>query len=212
MANFDYPVIDGAEVPVRRLIRGKDLGLDGSTQIIGHVFSSDELGEIADTAATDHTVSATAIALMKAILRDIGSISGGGGSSFTEGSVSAVTINQAETVLATVDCRGRASLGIRISNTGANALASFNVDTRFNSSSGSYDRDANYAGAYAADSSASNGNSTLLIVKAGGNNPFTLAAGSSTWIKLNVKGIESIQFVATGDGGTTTVDAEWIAE
>lgn len=210
MTAFDYSVIDGAEVPVRHLIRGKDLGLDGSTQIIGHVFSSDELGEIADTAATDHTVSATAIALMKAILRDIGNVSGG--ASFTEGSVTDASVLQAESVIATIDCRGQSTLGVTLENTGANALASFNVDTRTNSSLSGYQREANYAGAYAADSSASSGNSTILVIRAGANNPFTLASSASTWVRLNVKGIESVQLIATGDGGDTTVSANWLVE
>ncbi|MEM8610393.1 MAG: hypothetical protein AAGF93_00130 [Cyanobacteria bacterium P01_H01_bin.105] len=226
MSNFDYPIIDGNSV--ERRVRARDLGTTGNgTQILGHQFWNDALGAAEDAAAADEAGPATVVALLKGALReliDIASNPGGGGGSsgpaYLEGeTVSSVTVNPAETPVVTIDCRGYSRLGLMLENTGASPLASFNTDIRMNGNAGGHSREANYAGAYDADSSALNGNATLLVRKSGGangasaTNPFTLAAGNRTWVRFNVEAIESVQFVATVAGGTTTtLDAWWILE
>lgn len=212
MANFDYTIIDGSSI--ERKVRGEDLGTDGGgVQIIGHKFKSDDIGAVADAAATDETGSSTMIALLKGALREligIAASSGGGAASYVEGSVSGETIGTSETTLATIDCRGRSRLGITVQNTGGTALNAFTTKVRYHNTFSFHFPEV--TGSYDANSSNNTGNATLLIRKTNGTAPETLAGSAYTWIRLNVEAIESIEFTATVASGTTDLDAWWILE
>lgn len=218
MPDTSYPVIDGASVAFR--IRGEDLGTDSGVPLIGHKVFSDTLGATADAAAIDETTTASMVAISKAMLRELiaiaaGSGGGGGGSTYTEGKTSsAATVTDAVSTVVTVDCRGRSRMTLTIENAGANPLVSFNSLVRGHSDLTTHEAGVNYENGYTADSSATNGNATLLCRKSRTNfNPFTLAAGATTWIRFNVEGVESMQFTATvGSGLSTTMNAWWILE
>ena len=218
MANFDYSIIDGGSV--ERKIRGEDLGTDGGgIQIIGHKFKSDEIGALADAAATSEAGSSTVIALLKGALRELISIAAGGGQSSTnylEGHTDELTppgpisIGTAETVLVTIDCRGYKRLGITVQNAGSVALNSFVTKVRYHSSFGFHFPEV--TGSYDTGSSNNTGNATVLIRKTNGTAPETLAGSAYTWIRLNVEGVESIEFTATVAAGTTDLNAWWVLE
>lgn len=218
MANFDYTIIDGDST--QRKIRGENLGTDGDgVQIIGHKFKSDEIGAIADAAATDGTGSSTVIALLKGALRELVAIaagSGGGASAnYVEGNTlgdppGPVSIGVTETTLATIDCRGYKRLGIIVQNAGGTALNSFVTKVRYHSSFSFYFPE--ITGSYDTGSSNNTGNATVLIRKTNGTAPETLAGSAYTWIRLNVEAIESIQFTATVASGSTDLNAWWVVE
>ena len=217
MADFDYSIIDGSSI--ERKIRGEDLGTDGGgVQIIGHKFKSDEIGAVADAAATDGTGSSTVVALLKGALRELISIAAGGGgsgSSYVEGDTlgnppSAVSIGTTETTLATIDCRGYKRLGIIVQNAGAVALNSFVTKVRYHSAFNFHFPEV--TGSYDTGSSNSTGNATVLIRKTNGTAPETLAGAAYTWIRLNVEAVESIEFTTTVAAGTTDLNAWWILE
>lgn len=212
MADFDYSVIDGSSI--ERKIRGEDLGTDGGgLQIIGHKFKSDEIGAVGDTAATDETGSSTIVALLKGALReliDIAANGGGGSASHVEGTASDQTIGTSETVVATIDCRGRSRLGITVQNTGGTALNSFVTKVRYHNTFSFHFPEV--TGSYDANSSNNTGNATLLIRKTNGTAPETLAGSAYTWLRLNVESVESIEFTATVASGSTDLDAWWVLE
>ena len=213
MANFDYTIIDGSSI--ERKVRGEDLGTDvGGVQIIGHKFKSDDIGAVADAAATDETGSFTMIALLKGALRELIAIaagSGGGGSaSYVEGIASAVSVGTSETTVATIDCRGYKRLGITVQNAGGTDLNSFSTKVRYHSSFSFHFPEV--TGMYDANSSNTTGNATLLIRKTNGTAPESLAGGAYTWIRLNVEAVESIEFTATVVAGTTDLNAWWILD
>lgn len=214
MPDFDYSIIDGDST--ERKIRGEDLGTDGGgLQIIGHKFRSDDIGAVADAAATDETGSSTMISLLKGALRELiaiaaGSGGGGGGASYVEGTVSGEVITTSETTIATIDCRGRTRLGITVENVGAQALDSFVTKVRYHSNFSFHFPEV--TGSYDANSSNNTGNATLLVRKTNGTAPETLAVNGYTWIRFNVEAVESIEFTATVASGSSAVDAWWILE
>ena len=218
MVDFDYSVIDGNSA--ERKIRGENLGLDGNNiQIIGHKFRNDDIGSVGDTAATDQTGSSTVIAILKGMLRELLSIetntqsSGGGSSSsaFSEDQQLDTTVVTSETVIATIDCRGKSRLGITIQNTGPNALNSFRTKIRTNSNFAFHFPEFTSTADYGANTADQTGNATAVIRKTNGD-PTTLANGGFVWMRLNVESIESIEFDATVASGSTDIDAWWVIE
>ncbi|EKU98058.1 hypothetical protein Lepto7375DRAFT_7317 [Leptolyngbya sp. PCC 7375] len=218
MSDFDYSVLDGDST--LRKIRGEDLGLDGSNnQIIGHKFFSDAIGAIADAAATDETGSSTAIALLKGALREliaIASGSGGSGPSYSEGSELSFSVTDEETLVVTIDCRGKSRVGLIVQNLGGTALNSFQSKIRMNSSFGFHFPEATSTADYSTNTADQTGNATALVRKTNGD-PTNLPAdpgpsGSYVWIRYNVGSIESLEITATVASGSTTLNAWWLAE
>ena len=219
MPSFDYEIIDGANTT--RKIRGEDLGTDGNNvQIIGHKFKSDEVGAVGDPAAADEAGSATMIALLKGALRELIAIAqgAGGGSApaYVEGRTNpAVTITASSTTLVEIDCRGYKRLSITLHNIGSEALDSFSTNIRTNSSFNFHFPEVNSTAGYTSNSADLTGNATAIIRKSSGN-PTILAPdpgpGHYVWIRLNVEGIESIQFTANTSVGSTQINAWWILE
>lgn len=222
MPNFDYSIIDGDSQP--RKIRGEDLGTDGGgIQIIGHKVLSDDLGNVADAAATDETGSSSAIALMKAMVRELIQIEanggGGGGSAAAtsdEGYVAGATdgVTSGLPAVTTIDCAGWKTLSITVTNAGSNDLINFVTDTRHNStlSPVPYVAEANSDDAYTTFSANNTGNSTAFVKKVS-SNPRSLASGATAWIRYNVEGIESVRIrAATSLGNTTTLNVWWYVE
>ena len=214
MADFDYLVLDGDSGQLK--IRAEDLGLDGNNvRILGHKFKSSEIGAIADPAATDETGSSTAIALLKGALRELIGINqnpGGSGPSYAEGATpSSVSVTPTETTVATIDCRGKSRLSITFENAGTTALDSFQTKIRTNSTFSFHFPEVTNAAGYTTNSSDQTGNATALIRKANGD-PTGLTGGNYVWIRLNVEGVESIEFTATVATGGTTLNAWWFTE
>ena len=216
MADFDYEILDGANVT--RKIRGEDLGTDGTgVQVIGHKFKSDEIGAVADAAAADGTGSATMIALLKGALRElikIGQGSGGGSApAFVEGRTDpAVTITASSTVLTTIDCRGYKRLSITLQNLGSVDLDFFSTNIRTNSLFPFHFPEVNSTAGYTTNSSDQTGNATAIIRKSSGNPTILPGNDGYVWIRLNVEGIESIEFTANTSVGSTQVNAWWLLE
>lgn len=211
MPDFDYTVVDGNSTRLK--IRGEDLGLDGSgVQIIGQKFLSEELGSTSDPAATDESGTSSAIALLKAQLRELIEISSAAGGGFNEGrTLSPVTVTSTETVIATIDCRGKSSVGLTLHNIGSTALNTCTSKIRTNSNFNFYFPDATSAADYTTGSGNQTGNSTAFIVKAN-QSPVTLGSNGYAWIKYNVRAIESLQITATVASGSTTMNAWWVSE
>lgn len=212
MPDTSYPVIDGQSAEFR--FRGEDLGTDSGVALIGHKVYNDTLGTTSDPAAGDETSTATLAAIAKAQLRELIDIAanggGSGGTSYVENSVSAITITDSESVVATIDCRGKSRLGIIIYNAGNTTLSSFITKVRYSSAFSFYFPEV--TGSYDAGSSNTTGNATALIRKTNGRAPESLAVAAYTWMRLNVEGVESIQFTSTVATGSTTVNAWWIVE
>lgn len=215
MPDFDYAILDGDSTT--RVIRGEDLGLDGSNrQIIGHRVHA--VGVIEDVAAANETANSTVIALLKGMIRELIGINtnpGGSGPSYAEGTVSSVSVTDTESVVATIDCRGKSRLGITIQNAGGTALNSFQTKIRTHSSFTFHFPEATATADYGANTADQTGNATALIRKTNGD-PTGLAAdpgpGNYVWMRLNVESLESIEFIATVASGSTTINAWWIAE
>ena len=169
------------------------------------------IGGITDTAAVDQTSAGSLIAIAKAQLRELIQISGASGGGYSEGTASSVSVTNTETVIATIDCRGKSRLGITVQNAGGVTLDSFRSKIRTNSSFSFHFPEATDTAAYSTNSSDQTGNATALVRKANGD-PTALAGAGYVWIRYNVEAIESLQITATVGTGSTDINAWWLAE
>lgn len=214
MTDFDYSIIDGDATT--RKIRGEDLGLDGSNvQIIGHKVPA--VGAIDDAAAADQSGSSTVVSILKGMLRELLSIetntqtSGGGSASYTEGvGANPVSVTSTETVLVTIDCRGKSRVGLTVQNTSATAFNSFQTKIRTNSTFSFHFPEATSTADYTTGSGDQTGNATALVRKSNGD-PTSLS-NDYRWIRYNVESLDSLQITATVASGSTDVNVWWIAE
>ena len=168
------------------------------------------IGGTTDTAAVNETSTATLIAISKGMLRELIQIAGASGGGYSEGNASSVSVTDTETVIATIDCRGKSRVGFTVQNTTATAFNSFQTKIRTNSSFSFHFPEATDTAAYSSGSSDQTGNATALVRKSNGD-PTVLSNGY-VWIRYNVESIESLEITATVASGTTDVNAWWVAE
>ena len=207
MPNFDYDVLDGNESPLK--FRGENLGLDGVVQIVGQKFYSDALGVVGDAAAADETADASAIALLKALLRESRAIE------FDSGVVS---VGASPTEIVIVDVSNLTTMGIQIENTGATALNTFVCSARYHSDlGGAFNPFAQSAADYDTNAGRQTGNVLNPVIASSAigfpaGDPRTLAGGSSAWLELNVARYESVRFEASTASGSTDVRLRGVAK
>ncbi|MDV3348100.1 hypothetical protein QGP82_05325 [Leptothoe sp. LEGE 181152] len=200
MANFDYDVLDGNETALK--IRGEDLGLDGIVQIVGQKFYSDALGVVGDAAAADETVDASAISILKALLRE---------SRTTEFDSGVVSVGASPTEIVIVDVSNSRTMGIQIENTGATALNTFVCSARYHSDLGGFFNPfAQSAADYDTNAGRQTGNTLNPVIASSAigfpaGDPRTLAGGASAWLELNVARYQSVRFAASTASGSTDV-------
>jgi len=94
-------------------------------------------------------------------------------------------------------------VGLEVSNTGATALNAFTVALQFHSA-GNFNPKLISAADYTTNAALSNGNSTILCMESSAS-PVTLAGSGFVWMRLNVRGVFALRFLASVATGTTTL-------
>jgi hypothetical protein len=112
------------------------------------------------------------------------------------------TVGTSLTTICEIDCRKWRSLGLQISNTGAEDLAALEVQVKYKQT-GTYQTRLSTAADYTTNTSAVSGKPSLAIAASG--DLTTLIASADGWLELDVSFISFVRLQAMVATGTTDI-------
>ena len=126
---------------------------------------------------------------------------------YAQGVLTLIPVSTAITPILQLDVRGIETCYFRILNTGSNALNTFGVhgqvDPTTNLSGNIWEIIASTSAQFTTGTGDATSNSMKVVRRCTNNDPTTLAAGSTCYLFLNVKGLGGMRLVASATAATT---------